>query len=266
MEMSDPSPSELKIAVIRYSGELIEHFNMAERIEKATSDDLFVSTVAQASITGFRAIFAKDTKRQSNQIWEDALVKIETEKARSYPKVIANQTLVLMCTTLDIYLQTSLEIILKSDPTSLHALCDDKDITVHEVIEFSGSDGAVTQIRSKILERFDYAGIRDKVRILRKCNIDMDKVLTGGSHWRKKYTSAEGMKLLLDTYQNRHDIVHKGALPFASSTDLLRHYNYFNSFIFGFAEVCSRDKGIPSDLTNLSRSKSAPPTQKFLRT
>jgi hypothetical protein len=251
------NPDIPQLFPFKYQQQLQAHVEMAERIEHIAnkSDNDFIRTITAEGVQRAEVLFEALNSRAglNAKLPDSSRAKIaaqEESKARAYPKIIANQTLVLMCTTLDVYLQSAMKTILDEDKSAIQALCKPKDITVERAIELAGDGRIIDKIKSKILDRFDFGGIEDKIKDLGDCRINMDKAFSLSKTFTslpKSTTSQEGRAILLNAYKMRHNIVHKGALPIGKSSDLIGIQNYFNGFMFKFASLCMETKGISND-------------------
>lgn len=224
----------------KYLAQLNDHMEMADRIDSIVNaeDGQFIEAVAQHGMKQLEPLL-KNTEPASRERFREALFNGQKQKARSYPSVIANQTLVLMCATIDLYLQDSMRAILNVDKSTVYTLSNEKDITVHEVISMSDGMESITHIKNKILNRFDHEGIRDKYKDLKRCELKIDEALA---------RNGLNKETLFDAYDVRHSIVHKGSQPFKKSDELHEYHAFFMQFISSFAETCKKDKGILSDL------------------
>jgi hypothetical protein len=75
---------------------------------------------------------------------------------------------------------------------------------------------AVKIIRDKVVARFDFKGIEDKLKRLERLGIDVTSALA----LRKHITDVQsyypdGRALLLGTYEKRNDVVHRNQLIFS---------------------------------------------------
>lgn len=236
-----------QIYLFKYLAQLNGHKEMADRIGLIANaqDGQFLDSVANEGVRQMDTWLGGVQPSVRDKI-SKGLFDREREKAQLYPAVIANQTLVLMCATIDMYLQDAMRTILDTDKNAISALCDTSDISVHDVINNADTDTALHQIKNRISERFDFKGIDKKFNDLEKCGIKMDSLFN-----QKEINK----KTMLEAYETRHNIVHKGAQPFKSSEDLQEYYANFIRFLSSFANRCKKDKNILDDLDVLVKAE-----------
>jgi hypothetical protein len=171
------------------------------------------------------------------------------EDIEEYLPILYNQALVMMCTTFDVFLIDSVEVITRKQPTILHSLTDPKDISITEVINATDYEILLDTIRKRALKRFDYGGIEDKVRILNK-KVDLD---TDGVFKFKFQVDAirnkfpKSYESLVSAYNNRHGIVHRDEQPIKTPDDLSTVADLFSNLIMNFGWEMSERFDIQTD-------------------
>ncbi|MCX6811471.1 MAG: hypothetical protein NT039_02145, partial [Candidatus Berkelbacteria bacterium] len=114
------------------------------------------------------------------------LIKLTEEKnkeeQKEYLKILFNQALVMACAVLDTYLDDSIDVIISTNKKILIVLSDEKDISIPEIIEANSYKNILDKMRLKVLERFGYKGIEDRLKILKKINLNLGQALKLKTH------------------------------------------------------------------------------------
>jgi DNA primase large subunit len=118
----------------------------------------------------------------------------------------------------------------------------------------SGEAGAKydEDMETRILKKFDYSGIKEKVEILKKVSVDFDTAITFKHKMRPKsvrYPRDLAYNFVWDAYSRRNDVVHRGQLPLKRSSDLEAISELFSELMMNIALIM-RDGpyGLPTDL------------------
>jgi len=127
-----------------------------------------------------------------------------------YLPILYNQALVMIITVFDVFLSDSLKTVTSKYPQLLKTMADEKDITILQIIDLADYDAIFRKIQSRVLKRFDYKSITERIAILKKLRVDIDAALAFKFHnleVQKKHPDALGV--VQNSYEKRHAIVHR---------------------------------------------------------
>jgi len=165
-----------------------------------------------------------------------------------YSAILFSQSLVMACAIFDTYLVDCMKVIMAREPRTLEMLIRGKDIEY--AIEKDARDLNILFriIANRVLNRFEFAGINDKIRSLKKIGIDMERAL------EFKYQTEEaqnrhpnGHSYLLSSYRKRHDIVHRGLLPLRTSAEVEKIQSFFFDLMINISEAIHKRFKIYAD-------------------
>jgi hypothetical protein len=205
---------------------------------------------------GPAAIAALEAQGKDSDIskFREVIVKDTKEDIEEYLPILFNQALVMMCTVFDVFLVDSLEVITKKQPKILHQLADKSDISVTDIINIPNYDAIFKIIQDKALSRFDFSGIKDKVKTLDKIGVDTKGVFNfkfQNDNPRKKFPDSYG--IFISCYEKRNDIVHRDKLPIKSPDDLEYIADLFADLIMNFGWEMGEHFDIPTDFDLIQR-------------
>jgi hypothetical protein len=143
------------------------------------------------------------------------------QEVDEYLPILYNQALVMMVTVFDVFLYESLRTVTSKCPVLLKSMADEKDMTIVQILELADYQAIFEAIQSRVLRRFDYKGILEKIEALRKLRVDVDAAL----HFKFLTSKVQGqysnsLELLRDSYDRRHAIVHREQHTFDSFKQL----------------------------------------------
>ena len=142
--------------------------------------------------------------------------KLNQQKVGQHLQILLNQGVVLMCSVLDIYFNHVLDVILRAEPRTLLALNPESQISLQEFLKQGGYDENLNEIRQKELSKFDHESVETKFKKFRKLGITDDAVFDTSNMLdeAKEEVGRFDMDRLSRVYKSRHDIVHRGDVPF----------------------------------------------------
>lgn len=112
-----------------------------------------------------------------------------------------------------------------------------------------------------LVQRFERAGIREKVEVLSRF-LDFDKAVCVGNPpvvvGAAARSADEGREFLFATFQKRHDVAHRGSLGIQRPEDLDDVVSFFKCLMVGLADCIRRKFGIPSDMELILKGKLSP--------
>jgi len=154
-----------------------------------------------------------------------------------YPatEILLNLGLVMLCTQLELFLNHLIDIILRAEPRRLMDLASEKGLSGREIIELGDYHSVMRRLRDKVIDEIDRAGTREKFekhygkrfRLLQPCQIRLSQ-----SYRSVSSNAPENWDLgtLVEVFDQRHEIVHEGALP-------VRHPDYLQGVGFFFNSI-----------------------------
>ena len=183
---------------------------------------------------------------------EEIQEKLEAANRRRvgrFIQILVNQSVVLMCSVLDVYFNHVLDIVSKVEPKTLITLSPDRKILLQEFLHHSSYDANVDAVREKELSKFDYESLDEKFKKFRKLGINDDAVFDASriSEEALKRLSGFNLDTLRHAYDSRHEIVHRSALPIDSMAAAALLTELFQHTMFGLAIAASEKFKVPID-------------------
>ena len=135
--------------------------------------------------------------------------QIEIKKKREVDEFFItffNHSLVMMCAVFDIFLIDCVQVISHEKPQILLALGSDADMSLKDFIEAKNYDDFFDSVQSKILKRFEFGGIEDKLKLLMKLGLSSEQMFVFNDEQSTRYPNPE--MRLVQIYTDRHSIVH----------------------------------------------------------
>jgi hypothetical protein len=191
-------------------------------------------------------------------LFNEALNKFEQQRRLHVNEsltIIFNQSFVMMITVFDVYLNDSLKTVLRKQPKLLKTLADDeKDITVSQVLDSESYEEIFDKIANKVLRRFDFKSIEQKISLLKKIGVDTESALSFKYHKKEIQTKfPDGYKLLVDYYSQRHEIVHQDKHYLKTKDDLEQIADFFSPLILSFGIAIGAHFSIKTDWDFISQ-------------
>jgi len=220
-----------------------EHGDLRERIEnhRIRGLDELHEQYAPGMYSDKTSAEAESLKLQLRAKFDE---KTRLEVAEYLP-ILYNQALVMMMTVFDVFLYESLKTITSKHPNLLKSMADEKDMTIVRILELADYQAIFEAIQSRVLRKFDYKSITEKIDAIRKLRVDVDAAL-GFKFLTAKVQSqyaADNLTLLRDWYNKRHAIVHREQHVFDSYEQLeevglflgylVRSFSFALGFRFG---------------------------------
>ena len=171
--------------------------------------------------------------------------------------LIQNLSLVMLCTQLEIFIKHLIDVILVGDPRRLKAYASEKNVTAAEVVELGDYGGVMQRFRDKVAKEVTDAGIREMMcrhlgtRFGLIEEIEIRIVLPGeaqGEQFR-----GWNLEKLVEIFELRNQIVHRGTLPVTDIGFLNRAGHFFQAIqtVLSVNAVLRHDVGLqPPDSLN----------------
>jgi hypothetical protein len=160
------------------------------------------------------------------------------QDVEEYLPILYSQALVMIITAFDLFLYESLATIINKHPQYLKSMADEKDMTIVQIIDLADYTAIFEKIQSRVLKRFDYKSITERLDALRKLGVDVDAALGFKFHKvdiQQQYP--ESLKLLRSYFDKRHAIVHREQPAFDTYEQLEAAGTFFDKLVLslGFA-------------------------------
>lgn len=164
--------------------------------------------------------------------------------------ILLNQDLVMLCTIMEIFLSHIVEEIIEKQPTLISYLCPDRRISIKKIAEHNVSNKIDQLLKSEALRTFSFAFMADKLKMLTKLNIDVDKMfrlLTKDGDDK----SAKNRELFMNIYEKRNDIIHRNLLPISSKEELIEAKRLFELIVFNLSIMVMKEHKILMDIQDM---------------
>ncbi len=186
-----------------------------------------------------QAQFSENLNKAKNQ------AKIDIEQ---YLPILYNQALVTIVTVFDVFLSDSLEVITNKQPNLIKTLADEKDITIRQIVDAADYQSIFELIQSKVLKRFDYKSIDEKITALKKMGVDVDEALSFKvlkEEVRQRFPN--GLQFLIKYYDQRHDVVHRDKHVISTYEELEGIADFFENLLLSFGLALGKHFQIETD-------------------
>lgn len=194
-----------------------------------------------------------DSEKQRAQMIVDVTEEMEKafrEKVKQYDLWILNQGLVMLCTVMDIFLETVLESILRSNVQILYGVAGAKNIELKHAVELGSLDAIIDEIRKKELRKFSFEEIEERFEYLEsKLGVRTTDVFD----WRNQTDEAKeplagwNLDTLKEIYGKRHAIVHREALPIKTIDELSTIQSFFVHIVVNLGLLVCKKHNLPLD-------------------
>lgn len=153
-----------------------------------------------------------------------------------YLPILYNQALVMIITVFDVFLYESLKVATNKHPQLLKSMADEKDMTIVQIIDMADYQSIFERIQDRVLKRFDYKGIMEKMDALKKMRVAVDDALGFKFHKKKvQQQYPQALKMLRNNYDKRHAIVHREQHTFDTYEQLEEVARFFNDLVLSLA-------------------------------
>jgi hypothetical protein len=181
----------------------------------------------------------------------NGLIEEQRRLVEGYALTIINQSLQIDCSLFENFLIESLEIIFDTKKETIINVSEQKIIKLEEMVKLGDYDKIVAYFKDKILITFSRASTRDQFEKylgglgLKEQNFfDMSRYKTEVQEAYKGWD----LEKLISIFDERHNIVHNGALPLRSLKDLYVRHEFFNKLVLNISIEIYNKFGIPNDL------------------
>lgn len=181
---------------------------------------------------------------------KQSLHNMNLSKIKKYPLILLNQSLVMLCTIMEIFFIHILESIIDAAPKTLLGLANKKEITLEKVLDLKDYKLIIEDFKNKTIEDFSRQGLGKKFRIFKILGIDTDKIF---DYSKLKKIAQERLKnhdfkKLDEIFNKRHDIVHQNKLPLNNLDELSSIKDFFDKIIVNFSLIVYDKYNIPLDI------------------
>lgn len=178
--------------------------------------------------------------------------KAEAENRRRverFIQILGNQSVVLMCSVLDVYFNHVLDVVSTVEPKTLMTLSPEGKISLQELLDHTSHEATVDAVREKEISKFDYDSLDEKFKKFRKLGIKEDVVFDASRISKEALERLDGFDLatLRRAYGTRHEIVHRGAFPIDSMGTATLLTELFQHTMWGLAIAASKKFKVPID-------------------
>jgi len=190
----------------------------------------------------------EEERQKAIQTFKEKAEEMNRKEIDSFMPILFNQALVMACTTIDVFLVDALRVITQKKPNILKGLAGKESIDIAQVIDLADYQKIFEFIQAKVLKKFDYGSIEDKIKTFDKLGVDTAGAFSFKHHNEKvqmKYPNAQD--LLISTYQKRHGIVHADQLPLTTYKELEEITTFYDNLMLSFGIELGRHFSITTD-------------------
>lgn len=213
--------------------------------------------LVRRSMTGVPELVGKYLKADSGEQRAQMILYVTAEmekafreKVKQYDLWILNQGLVMFCTVMDIFLETVLESILRSNVQILYGVAGAKNIDLKHAVGLGSLDAVIDEIRKKEIRKFCFEEIEERFEYMEsKLGIRTTDVFD----WRNQTDEAKerlagwNLGALKEIYGKRHAIVHRDALPIKTIDELSTIQSFFVQIVANLGLLVSKKHNLPLD-------------------
>ncbi len=186
-----------------------------------------------------RSDLPEEDYRQANIQFKKEWKKQTLERIAKYEYQILNQGLVLMCTILDAFLDSTYCSVISANEMALQVELSSYSQGGNKDLENCTRDEQIASLTKK----FSWRGIDKKIAAFERCGLDGTKIFSfwGSSEEIQKKFHSWGQSRLEDLYSQRHDVVHRDELPIRQIDELVDIYDYFCQLVIyvGYESSCN---------------------------
>jgi hypothetical protein len=182
---------------------------------------------------------------------------METEakkKTDQYVPWLLNQGLVMVCTTMDVYLEHVVEAIFRKRNELLYSAAEAKTVDLRRVVELGSVDAIVASIREKEVQRFGFMDIDKRFAYLERHL----HLLTGDAFSWKNFEPEvarrfDGWDLarLTAIYRDRHSVVHRDETPIRDRSDFEVIQDFMSKLILNISVIAKAKHDVWWDLDRI---------------
>jgi hypothetical protein len=170
------------------------------------------------------------------------------QEVDEYLPILYNQALVMMVTVFDVFRYESLKIVTTKHPDLLKSMADEKDMTIVRILELGECQAIFEAIQSRVLRRFDYKSITEKIDAIRKLRVDVDAAFGFTFHTLKiQEQYPDTLPRFRDCYDKRHAIVHREQHTFDTYEQLEEVDMFLGYLVMSFSLALGFRFGIMTD-------------------
>lgn len=149
-------------------------------------------------------------------------------------RLLLNLGLVLFCTQLEIFVKDLLDAVLRAEPRRFLDLYPEREVKAKEVVQANDYGTLMQRLRDKVIDEIDRQGTRQKFSETLGAKFGLLKEQELCFKFREQTHSYIKWNIdnLVEIFDQRHSVVHRGARPITDVQDLSRVQVYF-----GFVET-----------------------------
>jgi HEPN superfamily RiboL-PSP-like protein len=200
-------------------------------VHKMAGFDQMVAEMASRAM-----VVMKEEDRQATiQTIKKNAEEMNRKEIESFMPILFNQAVVMTCTTFDVFLVDSLEVVTRKQPNILKGLIGKQEIDINQITDLGDYQNILGFLQTKALKKFDYGSIEDKIKALEKLGVDITGVFSFKHHnqdIQKRYPNAQ--ELLVNVYTKRHGIVHANQLPLTTYGELEEITTFVDNLMLSF--------------------------------
>ena len=192
--------------------------------------------------------------QDKERLEEEAFAILEAsfrKKLENSQLILVNQTLVMLCTIFEIFLNVSLEIVLKRKPEILLSTAHEKIITFKDLVELGDYDSILNSFRDKVTHKFSREEIEDRILFYDKhLGIKTTAIFDWQIYIDEIHELLKGWNLekLKEVFGKRHDIVHRNELPISNLEEVATIVEFMSKIIMNISGLLQDKFKIPIDM------------------
>jgi hypothetical protein len=197
-------------------------YTIAALDEKHETDQPKFERWATENLEKLTAVIPESQRDEANLSEVLGTLKESVQLAPSAKPLVLSLALVSLCTELEVFVSHLVRVILASTPALVKSLASDKSLTGAELADCSSYQQVSERLHSKIIKEIIDSGTRKMIISHLGKRVDLfheqDLVFTLSKYISQKLPTApgsvrNGLGELVQAFQQRHSIVHEGALP-----------------------------------------------------
>lgn len=156
------------------------------------------------------------------------------KKVTQYEPWLLNQGLVMLCTTLDVFLEHVLDVIFRGKVELLYHHEESRRLQLKNIVALGSAEAVVADVRRKEVRRFGHQDINKRLQYLEsRCGIPVAKVFdwSASTAEAREQFSDWDLRKLNGIYEDRHAVVHSDKLPLTKRSELEQIKEFFDKIV-----------------------------------
>ncbi len=196
---------------------------------------------------------SQEEREESIQKLKNAIKEGNENEVEDFLPILFNETMVMMCTVFETFLQDCISVLIDNKPQYLKSLSHEKDINIPQIIDASSYSQIFQIIKNKFLKRFDFMSIDKKISVFTSIGLDREIIFKFNQKMILKFPSPD--KFLENIFNKRNDIVHKDFLPIKTMDELFEVSEFLNYFFIKLSMDMFKKFNILTDMHQLLKNK-----------